>query len=620
MRWIPLFFLAVSFNSWAKERTTYKSLTDLMEISRDTVFTSKQRIEYLDFTRKMMARRLSQDLQVRETELSISFLKNPAHSAVLMEDPWYDLQTQFYTTLHQETFHRRWQALQNLVKFTDYGKSINSTMMAHLGNYSPVDEGRFYLRWNQVNLKADGKIKTFNVPYFLMSDNVNDLVEMEAHVPFDELVPKKDVNEFINRTAKLTRTEKQELSEKMELNRRIYLRAIANAAKTIGTIHHLTGILTRPLTKRKITEFIDSNCENCTNSEKWQQQTGALNYIDNIAKSISPKKPEIIASDFCSSLRKNNYYWNVDKLRPTPGELLRDSTKLVNYYTAHKLKDKNKTAMAKTLLEHDFGILFLTNAMNYLDKGKEPIATRLRCTSSSQKDDTKIVLDSIDEAEKNVAVYLARLNQMIRESRFDVLETNRTLDYLVQTNQAASIEATTSFPQGIGWVLQTIVELDKNMDRRQKTDKIVTWGGLIIGVGLTITGIAAPEGVALLISSAGLIKSVSAGSYYYVRSQQEKNFSKDMRLAKNGGSGLSDENLMGHYKKYKNLKISYIKEFASSALSFVSLYRLALQNTGGNIEKTNNILDIVVKSAKKTGKEQAIEQLEEIVLEMALSS
>lgn len=79
----------------------------------------------------MMTKKLAAELKVSEAELNLAFVKNPLHANHIMQDPWIDLQTEFYTTLHQENFRERWMGLQKLVKFTDYGKSITNTMLAH---------------------------------------------------------------------------------------------------------------------------------------------------------------------------------------------------------------------------------------------------------------------------------------------------------------------------------------------------------------------------------------------------------------------------------------------------------------------------------------------------------
>jgi hypothetical protein len=620
MNFTLLVLLFLVTHAVANVETNHKSLTDLLEVGRDTVFSSKQRQEYLEFSRKMMVKKLAQELQVSEGELNLSFVKNPTRSSFLMENPWFDLQTQFYTTLHQENFYQRWIGLQKLVKFSDYGKSIQATMMAHLGQFSPVEEGRFYVRWAKIGINSGDRTRRFNIPYFLMSKNIRDLIDMEAHVPFEDLIPNKDLTLFLRMTSKMSRLQKQELAEKSELNRRIYLRAIANSAKTIGSIHHLSGSLTRQLTERKVSEFISDHCESCSAREKSEQQTGAMKYLDTMKKIISYSGPSDVAVKFCRTLRANNYHWNIDRLKPTPVELLADQTQLARYYVHHKLKEKNRGAMAKAILTQDLGVLFLTNAINVLDKQQEPVGTKINCTQDSQNSDTRLVLQAIEEAERNIEIYAKSIGSRLKRSLYDLSATNRTLEYFIQTNQASSIEATSSYPQGIGWILKSIAELDQNTSRRQKIDSIVTWGGAIVGIGLTLTGIGAPEGVAMLISTAGLIRGVSSGTYYLVRSKQEKRFAREMRLAKNGGSGLSHENLKLHYARYKSLKVAYIKEFSTSAFSFINLYRTTLKATGGNIEKTHSILEKVAKTARETGKETLIEKLQENVLELALKS
>ena len=542
---------------------------------------------------------LARELSVDEDELTLSFVKNATRSSYLLQPHWHDVQTQFYTTLHQENFFDRWQKLQRLVKFSDYGKSITATMMAHLGQFDPVAEGRFYVRWSQVRLKAGGKTRQFNVPYFLMSKKIQDLVEFEDHVPFQEMMTEKELSSFNSHTTKLTRLEKQELAEKRELNRRIFLRAVANGAKTVGSIHHLTGVLNRHSTESKITSFVEDNCRSCSSKEKNDIQKSALNYLDSIKKVVTINGPEEIVNSFCSSLRSNNYQWNAD---------------------TYKMKGKNREALAKTILQQDLGVLFLTSAITLLDKNTEPVGTKLQCTKNSLKGDSQLLVSSVNDAQKNIEIYIKKISDKIKSASYSLHDTTNVLEYFVQTNQAATIEATSFYPQGIGWVLRSIVELDGDIKRRAKTDSVITWGGTIIGIGLTLTGIGAPEGVAILLSTAGIMKGLSAGSYYLVRSQQEKNFAREMKLVKNAGPSLSEENLKEHYKKYKSLKVSYIKEFSSSAFSFVSIHRLALKHTGGDINKAHTIMEKVLKTVKESGRDEVIGKVQEMVIELAVKS
>lgn len=616
MKPILLMLLAVTLPAWGK--ATHQSITAVLEEIRDPIFNSADRKGILSYSRLMMARKLATEMGVSEAELNLAFVKNPTKAELLLRDPWYDLQTQFYTTLHLENYYSRWVALQKLHKFSAYGLSLHSTMMAHWGRYSPVDEGRFYNRWAKIGIKSGGVTRNFNVPYFLMSPNTMELIQMEAHTPYTEIFESKTAQANFNKnTTALPRLQKQELAEKLEFNRRIYIRAVANSAKTIASIHYLTGESNRHQTESKIASFLEGFCDGCTVSEKREYKKAALTYVDIMKKAMSVTSVPDLTKSFCKSLKQNSYHWNVDKLKPTPLEVALDNKKLINYYLVHKLKTKNREALAKTILSNDMGILFLTRAINVLDKMNEPIGTKLGCVAGTNARDVAFVRASIEEAETNIETYVVRINRKLKESGYNLTDATNTLEYFIQTNQTASIEAAATFPQGIGYVLKSIVELDRDIKRRKTTDTAIAWGGTILGVGLTLTGIGAPEGVAVLVATAGIVKGLSAGSYFLVRSQQEKQFATDLRLAKNGGAGLSDANFRKHYKDYKSLKVSYIKEFAGTAISFITLHRLALRHTG-DVAKANTVLKRVIETAKTTGKEEAIGKLQEMVIQVAV--
>lgn len=626
MKYLVIVMLALSLPVLAKDRATHHSLTDLLSEIRDPFFRSQKRIEYLEFSRKMMTKKLAAELKVSEAELNLAFVKNPLHANHIMQDPWIDLQTEFYTTLHQENFRERWMGLQKLVKFTDYGKSITNTMLAHWGDYSPVEENRFYARWSQFEIKTGTKTRHFNIPYFLMSGKIKDLISMEAHVPYSELFPEKtsetpfnpSLGTFLKNTTTLTRIQRQELAEKMQLNQRIYIRSVANSAKTVASIRYLTGEMNRHQSESKVSSFLDGFCQGCTQKEKREYQSAAMAYVDQMKKSIPTSTIPEVVTNFCQGLKKNNYFWNVDRLKPTPVEILVNNTKVIDYYTYHQLKGKNRDALARTILTQDLGILFLTGALNYLDKTQEPVATKLGCTSKTLAKDASLIKASIEEAESNIEAYTLRLNQKLIGARFKLKNSSDLVEYFVQTNQTASVEAISSYPQGIGWVLKSIAELEQNVSRRKKTDKIIAWGGTIVGIGLTLTGIGAPEGIAILVSTAGLIKGVASGSYMLVRARQEKRFAQEMRVAKNGSAGINEANFRMHYNDYKDLKVGYIKEFAGSAISFGQMYRSALKVTN-NVPRTHSIIKRVIETAKESGKEEAIGRVQELVIELAMN-
>lgn len=618
MIYFILCFLLISADSFASnDFNSFSSISDLLYSVRDPVFNSRQRVEILELSRKKMVQKLVKDTGVTSSNaLNLAFVKNPLHTTLLYSEPWFDVQTEFYSTVHKENFHRRWLDLQKLVYFTEYGKGLYQTMMGHWGNYSPTKEGRYYARWSKISVKTGNNSRQFNIPFFLMSENINDLLKMEHHEPYKDLIPSNEINQFYQRTNTYTGLQRQELAEKSVLNHKIYLRTIANGAKTIGSIYYLTGVKNITQTTSKITTFIDKFCIDCSANEKNEYKMAAIRYIEGQKKNLTPYTPETLVKNFCRELIKNNYHWNVDRLKPTPFEILLDQTALINYYIIHKLKEKNREAIAKTILAQDLGVLFLTNSINLLDKNQEPLGTKLNCDPKNIKQDSIYVVGAIEEAQLNVEAYISRVNKKIVSSKFNLQGTNSTLEYFVQTNQAATIEAASSFPQGIGWILKSIAELDQDVSLRKKTDAIVSWGGAIVGIGLTITGIGAPEGVAVLITSIGVVKGIGTGTYFFVRSEAEKEFAKEIRFVKQGSGIVNEDNLKYHFDNYKKLKITYIKDFGASAVSFITIHRFALQASGGDIAKSHNILTKAI-DVVKTQRDKSFEKIQSLILQLA---
>jgi hypothetical protein len=156
--------------------------------------------------------------------------------------------------------------------------------------------------------------------------------------------------------------------------------------------------------------------------------------------------------------------------------------------------------------------------------------------------------------------------------------------------------------------------------RRKRIDKAVAWGGTIVGVALTISGIGAPEGVALLLTVAAMTKGAISGAYNLYRSQQEKEFHKEMMNAKRGlgNNFYLDGNMATHYNEYRSLRVAYILDFAGAILSFAKIHKMALSKNGGNLTKTHSFLQKCMKTLKDTGKDVVEGELAEVVLNAAV--
>ena len=620
---------ALSLHTSAKDRATVQSLTSLMEETRNPVIAPKTRLEGLHFSRRMMEQLLSKELGVPVKDLNRHFLQSATSIQSLYTDDWYDLQTEFYTTLHQEIFYQRLEAMKKNYKITEYGNNISTSMLGHLGDFSPRTEGRFYIRTNKVSVSvAQGKSRSSNVPFFLMSSSMNDLLAMDAHTPFEDLFPSAknetstnpSLDTFMKHTPITTRALNQELAEKMQINHRIGIRAAANSAKTIASIYYLTNELNRSQTESKVASFLSVQCEGCTIREKNDFLKGAMTYADNMKKVIEPANVEKLAKNFCSSLKKNGYVWDLDKSKPHALSMIADGRNIIKYVQHRKASKRNQEILSKTILDQDMGILFLTTALNEMNNFKEPAGTNLQCLPSSLKKDAELIRYAIKEAEENVEKYMTRVNVKILKARYDRHAAQSALEFFVQTNQAATAEALVHFPQGINDFADAVIQVDKDVKRREVTDNVITWGGNIIGVGLILTGIGAPEGTAVLIATAGVVKSVSSGTYFAIRSHQEKKFAREILLAKKGTEEfLIEANLRRHYSEYMNLKVQYIKEFASTGISFFQLQKTALAASNGSVEASHKLLHKVFDAAKSQGQDMAQEKISEMVIQFALN-
>ena len=149
---------------------------------------------------------------------------------------------------------------------------------------------------------------------------------------------------------------------------------------------------------------------------------------------------------------------------------------------------------------------------------------------------------------------------------------------------------------------------------------MVTWGGTIIGVALTVSGIGAPEGVALLLTIAAMTKGAVSGTYYLYRSQQEKAFYRELTYARTGlgNNFYLDQNMAKHYNDFRNLRISYIMDFAGAIFSFAKIHKMALTQAGGSVPKANGLVQKCMKTLKESGKDIVEGQLTQAILEASI--
>jgi hypothetical protein len=595
--------------AWAKDPTSHRSLSELLEDIRDPLFKSSDRLNILNHSRSKMAQLLGRELKVKPDELNRHFVTHQTKLQHLYQGGWYDLQTQFYTTLHQESFHQKWLRLQQQQKISSYGQNIADAMISHLGTYSPVKEGRFYFRWSNISVALGGRNREFQVPFFLMANTAQDLLKIEAHVPYEELFPshltesrlQPRLQTFVKRLGERKREEYQILGEKLVLIQKSYVRAVANAAKTVASFHYLTGDKSRSQTQQIVKNFLATQCADCLVKEREDALKAAMLYVDS-------KKPEMVypvanlaelSTTLCTSLKEHGYQFNAPKDK--------------------KISATNHAALLKTIHEQDLGLIFLTKAMNHLDNAGEPTSTKLNCTQPTSASNVSLLRSAIQEAQENIEKYTTDLNERVVKSYFSNGGMDRVLQYLVQTNPAAVTEASMVFPQGINHIMATLQLLDKNIELRRKVDEAVCFGSLIIGLGLVVSGVGTPQGVAMLIGSTLVWKGVIGGVYFIARGAQERNFLKGVQIARKGTKViLSDANLRMHYHDYRRHRIEIVKEFASSIIFYNKFFKAGLMKMG-DPAKVNNAVKNIIFKAKAGGWDFTDDQIQDHILELIVS-
>ncbi len=635
--YLGLAFLSLS--TWGKTvPATYNSLENLMVDTRDPYFQSSDRKKYLQHVQTQMQQKLAQEMNVVPEKLTESFVEDQKKMNLLWAPGWIELQTEFYTTLHQEIFYQRWQTKTKDKKISEYGKNIFDAMLIQLGKYSGVKEGRLYNRWNDISVTKNGKTTNYRVPFFIFAKDTSSLLKIDAHTGYEYLFPKENqaslgnpsLATFLKTSENKSREKNQELAEKIQLNHRIYIRAVANAAKTVASVHYLTGEFSLEQTESKVSSFLEGTCDGCSSKEKEDYKSSAIAYIKSTKKTFVKNYlgGKDVVNSFCTDLKNNFYIFDEPEKKipvdPYSGRevyvAVQDNTRVDMSHIYAQMAMQKIQAISKTIQEHDLGVLFLTNSLTILTSDHRPLGTTLGCQPETLERDARALRRAINEATDNVEKYISHINQRLSDSTLTLKKANETLEYFTQTNVSATSEAMMTFPQGIGHALDSVLSLDGDARRRKSIDKMVTWGGTIIGVALTVSGIGAPEGVALLLTVAAMTKGVVSGTYYLYRAQQEKAFYRELSYARRGlgNNFYLDENMARHYNDFRNLRINYIMDFAGAIFSFAKIHKIALTQTGGSVAKANSLVQKCMKTLTASGKDIAEGQLTQAILEAAI--
>ena len=636
---IHLGLTLLSLNTWGKTvPATYNSMENLMVDIRDPYFHSSDRKKYLQHVQTKMQQKLAQEMNVTTDKLSQSFVQDQKKMNLLWAPGWIELQTEFYTTLHQEVFYQRWQTKTKDKKISDYGKNIFDSMLIQLGKYSGVKEGRLYNRWNDISVAKNGKTTNYRVPFFIFAKDTSSLLKIDAHTGYEYLFPKENhaslgnpsLTTFLKTSENKSREKNQQLAEKIQLNHRIYIRAVANSAKTVASVHYLTGEYTLDQTESKVSAFLNGFCDGCSSKEKEDYKSSAMAYVKSTRKSFMRNYlgGKDVVNSFCMDLRNNLYIFDEPEKKipvdPYTGRevyvAVQDNTRVDMSHIHAQMSMQKIQAVSKTIQEHDLGVLFLTNSLTRLTNDHRPLGTTLGCKPETLDRDARALRRAINEATENVEQYIAHINQKLYDSTLTLKKATDTLEYFTQTNVSATSEALMTFPQGIGHALDSVLSLDGDARRRKRIDKMVMWGGTIIGVALTVSGIGAPEGVALLLTVAAMTKGVVSGTYYLYRSQQEKAFYRELSYARVGlgNNFYLDQNMAKHYNDFRNLRISYIMDFAGAIFSFAKIHKMAITQAGGSVPKANSLVQKCMKTLKESGKDIAEGQLTQAILEASI--
>lgn len=605
------------------------SLREIILDVRDSHYESAKRRQYLQFVQTKMSEKLAKDLKLKPKELNGHVMGNAEAMKLLRTSPWIDLQTEFYVTLHQEALNEKWNVMKEKRKFTDYGKNLMDSMMVHLGNYVPTNEGHSYGRWQNISVAKNGKTQNMRLPFFLMSPKVQDLIRIDAHTGYESLFPKVEnesslnpsLNTFLKNTRVKEREDLQELAEVVQLNRRIYLRAVANAAKTVASVYYLTGEYSLTQTQTKVRNFIDKYCEGCSRKDRDDYEAAAMTFVQNRKKEMRIyKSGKDVVSSFCMDLESNGYSWFAEEQKPKLDPkyevqtVARDNTYVDMSRVRAQMHSMRLSALRKAVYSHDLGVLFLTNKLSMMNKtNTEVYGTTLGCKPETLAADASRVKGAIEEARQNVEVYLKRVNEKLRGSIFSMKYASEALEYLAQTNVSATSEAVMTFPQGMIHVMNAVLELDKDVKRRKRMDKAVAWGGTVIGVALVVSGIGAPEGVAILLTVASMTKGAISGFYHLARSQQEKKFYKELSVAKVGlgTTFYLDGNLSQHYSEYRDLRTQYLVDFAGAIYSFGKIHTAAISKVGGDVRKAHGLIRGTMQKCKEVGKDMGQDEIME---------
>ncbi|KHD89105.1 MAG: hypothetical protein OM95_04535 [Bdellovibrio sp. ArHS] len=121
----------------------------------------------------------------------------------------------------------------------------------------------------------------------------------------------------------------------------------------------------------------------------------------------------------------------------------------------------------------------------------------------------KDVKEALKEVQGELQTHQNYLNDISGENDVD-----ENLQNLIVSNPAAAARFLMENPDSFDLICKTLQDYDKRAQRNEKLEKVVFWGGLVVGGVLLATGIGAGAGALVLsgTAAAGTLATVAAGS------------------------------------------------------------------------------------------------------------
>lgn len=528
---------------------------------------------------------------------------------------------------------------------------LNSISSKSGYEYSICDQGRTvqeFIVWDQ---KKSGSIIKNQIPGFLYFDHAQDLYAMKNIAEISTLKISSDPSDQLGKSLENIKSKNPEkdpvqVAKYLELRAESYLRAVTNAFKTIAMLRVLyqsPGLDVKDIDELK--DELKVNCNSC--SEK--QIKYILNEVNvslkreiqfNRKKHLGYKE---ISKTICSKLTSRGYLPQLkNEFDPSAsdkdihirfdeknGKIVNDTvskkndvTNLVKTLKSDSAKEDRRFQQSKnerdailgTIGDGWEGLLLMTPQLTVKDMNNSPIRVNLDCLNLENPKNEELVSDAVSRARYSPIEYLQDLNRRVDFKNVEIDEVTDQLALLMNENHRAFGEAVLNQPEFSPIICNLANHLQRKQAISDAKSLAFTWGSLIIGGALEMSGPLFPVGAWIQGAAIGIetLGSVAITFDMYQNSDRLQNEAKVELLSamSQGGDKELIHSSLSKSENSRSISSSAELMIAFSALNSLRLVKgINLKRGSTSLSASESADNIILKNYYKSQLEKEMTSL-----------